>query len=248
MVRRCSTACGAVIAAFLIALPHDHGAQGAAAAGGPDGHVSPDTANPAPGVGGAWAALKGARDEIAKRLDSGRLEEIHAVSEQLAPLANTLLERSSDLAPDNRARVEGAVKQMPKLADALHDAADAGNADETRRQLKRLDGLLDLVQTQYPASALTTSGTPANGPAGHSMSEHAMPGHDMAAHEHMEPHAHATRPLAAVDGQADWIHLHAAADATDAGTYRIDQPGRYRLLCTIPGHTEAGMVGELVVR
>ena len=27
----------------------------------------------------------------------------------------------------------------------------------------------------------------------------------------------------------------------------IDTPGTYRILCTIPGHAEAGMVGTLVV-
>jgi plastocyanin len=45
----------------------------------------------------------------------------------------------------------------------------------------------------------------------------------------------------------DWIHLHAAPKGTDAGTYRIDTPGSYEVLCTIPGHTESGMVGKLVV-
>ena len=53
--------------------------------------------------------------------------------------------------------------------------------------------------------------------------------------------------VAAPDGKGDLIHLHALAHATDAGTYRIDQPGRYEILCTIAGHTEAGMVGELIV-
>jgi uncharacterized cupredoxin-like copper-binding protein len=28
---------------------------------------------------------------------------------------------------------------------------------------------------------------------------------------------------------------------------RIDQPGTYRFICTVPGHAEAGMVGTLVV-
>ena len=45
----------------------------------------------------------------------------------------------------------------------------------------------------------------------------------------------------------DWIHLHAAAKGSDSATFRIDTPGTYEVLCTIPGHTEAGMVGKLVV-
>ena len=43
------------------------------------------------------------------------------------------------------------------------------------------------------------------------------------------------------------IHLHAAAHGTDADTFRIDTPGSFEVLCTIPGHTEAGMVGKLVI-
>ncbi len=54
--------------------------------------------------------------------------------------------------------------------------------------------------------------------------------------------------VAAPDGKGDWIHLHSAAGSTDAGTFRIDTPGTYRVVCTIQGHPEAGMVGELVVR
>ena len=50
------------------------------------------------------------------------------------------------------------------------------------------------------------------------------------------------------DGGSDWIHLHAQAGASDAGVYKLDQPGRYPILCSIPGHTEAGMAGELVVK
>jgi uncharacterized cupredoxin-like copper-binding protein len=52
----------------------------------------------------------------------------------------------------------------------------------------------------------------------------------------------------APDGASDWIHLHAGPKQVDTGTYQIDAPGQYPLLCTIPGHTEAGMVGLVVVR
>ena len=54
--------------------------------------------------------------------------------------------------------------------------------------------------------------------------------------------------VASPDGKGDWIHLHAMANTTDAGTFRIDKPGKYRVLCTVEGHIEAGMVGELVVQ
>jgi len=245
------------------------------------------------GVGGAWRALRVTRDAIAADIAAGKLGEIHEKSEALVPQGQALLERSTDLAPEKRARVESALKQLPAVVDALHDAADAGKADAVGRQLKRLDGDLELVRAQYPPAALTTS---ASGP------DHAAMGHDMAMHsDHeggasMPGHTHAAKPLAAVDaaakatisvtsgdftfepkvlemrageptrielvnqgkvehalvvaepsGKGDWIHLHAGPGATDAGTFQVDGPGHYKLLCTIAGHTEAGMVGELVV-
>ena len=49
------------------------------------------------------------------------------------------------------------------------------------------------------------------------------------------------------DGTRDWIHLHAQPGETDAATYRLDQPGTYPIVCSIPGHTEGGMIGQLVV-
>jgi uncharacterized cupredoxin-like copper-binding protein len=245
-------------------------------------------------VGSAWAALRATRDAIAADIDAGKLGDIHTKSEALAPQGQALLERSTGLAPEKRARVEGALKQLPGVADALHDAADAGKPDEVRSQLKRLDGLLELLRAQYSPAALTAV---APDP------DHAAMGHDMAMHGDHEggasahSHSHATKPLAATDepakasitvtsgefsfepkiiglrageptrielvnqgkvehalvvaepsGKGDWIHLHAVPGATDTGTYQIDAPGRYKLLCTIVGHTEAGMVGELVVK
>lgn len=151
------------------------------------------------GVGGAFAALRATRDAIAADIDAGRLGEIHEKSGKLVPQGQTLLERSSDLAPERRARVESALKQLPGVADALHKAADAGKAEEARGQLKRLDGLLELVRAQYPPAALATSDASI---------DHAAMGHDMAMHgKHeggtsMPGHAHAAKPLASVDAAA----------------------------------------------
>ncbi len=239
------------------------------------------------GGGSAWAQLNAVRDSIAKDVESGKLSAIHEKSEQLGPLGEALLAGAKDVAAEKRTRIEGTLRQLPKVADSLHDAADAGKVDATRRELKRLDGVLALIRAQYPAELLNAVPAPAGAPA-HEESGHEHSGHD---------HSHMTRPLAAVDeppratlhvkaaefkfepvvlqlkageptrielendgliehalivaapgGQGDWIHLHAQPKSTDAGTFRIDKPGTYPLVCTIAGHTEAGMVGELTVR
>ena len=154
----------------------------------------------------------------------------------------------------------------------------------TRKELLRLDGLLELIRAQYPAGAL---GAGARGHEGHS----AAPAHAQGAHAHMEQPAgvvdatsQATVRIQAFDrlhfepkrigvqagvptrielentgatdhslvvktpdGERDWVHLHALPGVTEAATYQLDEPGTYRVLCTIPGHTEGGMIGEFVV-
>jgi hypothetical protein len=147
-----------------------------------------DPATPS-GAAASWAELRGVRDAIAADVGAGRLGEIHARSERLVPLANALLQGSKDLAPEKRAQVESAVKQLPKVAGALHEAADAGNGEATRRQLERLDGLLELIRAQYPPGAL-----PWSTPAG---SGHATPtpsGHHHAMHEHVHALAMGAAP------------------------------------------------------
>lgn len=235
-------------------------------------------------LSGAWAALVAARDAIKSDVESGALANVHAKAEPLPKLAAALLEQSRDLEAGKRARVEGAVKQLSRVADALHDAADRGDATRTRKELSRLDDLLELLRAQYPAGALDAS-------------SHEHRGHSAASgHGHGE-HAHAERPAGVVDaapqamlhvealdpfrfepmrlevragmptrielvnkgaaehslvvktpdGTRDWVHLHVLPGATEAATYRLDEPGTYRVLCTIAGHTESGMVGELIV-
>lgn len=233
----------------------------------------------------AWANLMAARDAIAADVESGTLKAVHEKAEPLPDLVTALVERSGELDAGKRARVEGAAKQVARVADALHEAADRGDADRTRKELSRLDGLLALIRAQYSAGALGAGG-------GHHEGHAAEPTHAHAAHAHAERSAglvdatpHATLRVQASDpfrfepkhmqvqagvptrielanlgaaehslvvktpdGARDWVHLHALAGETEAGTYELDEPGTYPVLCTVPGHTEAGMVGEIVVR
>lgn len=209
-----------------------------------------------------WVALIHTRDAIARDLLEGRLEGIHEKAEKLPALANSLLEHPTSVDPAKLARLRGAVKQIPKVADALHEAADGGDKERTKRELKRLNGLLQLIQAQYPEADLepmTPSGL-VHEPPRATISLRAL---DMKFEprtveieagvptridlENVGAMEHSL-VVKAPDGENDWIHLHAKAGASDAGTYRLDRPGRYPIACTIPGHTEAGMVGELVVR
>lgn len=268
---------------------HDHGAAGApeGAQSDPHGGHAAATSSSAT-LAGAWSALMAARDAIAADVEKGALGDVHAKAETLAVLVTDLLKHSGDLDADKRARVEGAAKQVTRIADSLHAAADADDVARTRKDLSRLDGLLQLIKAQYPPDALDAGG---HDHAAHSAVSGQSPEQVHGAHIHNE------RPVGAVDaapraiirvvaydqlrfeptrievqvgvptrielsnngaaehslvvkvpgGDQDWVHIHVAPGATEASTYQLDQPGTYPLICSIPGHTEGGMIGELVV-
>lgn len=151
------TRAAALVAAILLALPfaasadseHGHEAQSASEAG----HGAASEAQSAQ-LADAWKALMAARDAIAGKIESGALDDVHAKAEPLPKLVEALLEQSGDLDAAKRTRVDGAARQVTRVADALHEAADGGDAGRTRKQLSRLDGLLELIRAQYPAGAL----------------------------------------------------------------------------------------------
>lgn len=284
---------GALQAFLLLALPlagsadsgHGHDEKGASEPGhhgekGGHGGSAAESAS----LTDAWATLMATRDAIADDIESGALSDVHERAEPLPDQVKALLDQSRDLDAGKRARVEGAAKQVARVADALHVAADRDDGDRTRKELSRLDGLFELIRAQYPTGALDAEG---DGRGDHS----AVPGHVHGAHAHMERPAGVVNasPQATVlvlafdelrfepkrievrtgiptrielqnlgsaehvlvvktpDGKRDWVHLHAPPGTTQAAVYQLDEPGNYPLLCTVPGHTEGGMVGELVV-
>ena len=136
----------------------------------------------------AWTELTGLRDSIARDVESGKLGEIHEKAERLPALGQALVAGAKGLPGEKRTRIEATLGKLPKLADSLHDAADGGNAEATRRELKRLDGLVELVRVQFPAEALAK--VPA--PAAEGEGEHPK-------EEKKGDNSHAMRPLASVD-------------------------------------------------
>lgn len=108
----------------------------------------------------AAAALDKAHDlhmEIAALVKAKNLKPVHESAEQLTATLNLLPGLSKDLPADKLKRVEGAVKNLTKALDAMHDAADKANQAGTEKQLGVVEALLKVVSAQYPANA----------PAGH---------------------------------------------------------------------------------
>ena len=62
---------------------------------------------------------------------------------------------SKDLPVEKLKRVEGAVKNLAKALDAMHDAADEGRQDGTEKQLGAVESLLKVVAAQYPKGEMS---------------------------------------------------------------------------------------------
>ncbi len=120
-----------------------------------EGH---DDGGPGADLSGVWSSLKHTRDGIAADIEAGSLKAIHEKTEALETHVQSLLQQSTSLDPKKRERVESLVGQITKLGGTLHVAADAGDEDRSRREFKRLDGLLKLLQAQYPAGSLEPHG------------------------------------------------------------------------------------------
>ena len=103
------------------------------------------------------AALEQVHSLHAKLVDQVKgkeLKSVHETAEQLTEALNALPALSKDLPADKFKRVEGAVKNLAKALDALHDAADDGNQAGTEKQLGTVESLLKIVSAQYPMAKM----------------------------------------------------------------------------------------------
>jgi hypothetical protein len=104
----------------------------------------------------AAAALGKAHDlhmELVALVKAKNLKSVHESAEQLSETLKMLPGLSKDMPADKLKRVEGAVKNLAKALDAMHDAADEGNQAGTEKQLGAVESLLKIVSAQYPASS-----------------------------------------------------------------------------------------------
>lgn len=105
----------------------------------------------------AAAALAKANDlhtEVVALIKAKHLKPVHEVAEQMTETLNMLPGLSKDLPADKLKRVEGAVKNLDKALDAMHDAADEGNQAGTEKQLGTVESLLKIVAAQYPMGGM----------------------------------------------------------------------------------------------
>jgi len=110
---------------------HDHGAKNKV--------TVPDTAE------GILLEINKQHAAISAAVSAKNLKGVHDPIEALATLAKALPEKS-DAA--EKVRVQGSVNNLAKAADSLHHAADAGDQAKSESELKKLDGVMLVLNQQ----------------------------------------------------------------------------------------------------
>jgi hypothetical protein len=94
---------------------------------------------------GIVAEIHKHHSEVTETIKAKNLKAVHDHSEAITTLANAL---PAKVATDKKARIEGTTKNIAKVADALHVAADGGDQAKTEAQLKKLDAVLAQLDSQ----------------------------------------------------------------------------------------------------
>ena len=97
-------------------------------------------------VEGIWKEIHTHHMELAETIKSKKLADVHHHAFAIRDLAKALPAKA---AADKKKQVEGAVKNISKLADDLDKAGDDGKQAETEALLKKLDGVLKVLEAQF---------------------------------------------------------------------------------------------------
>jgi hypothetical protein len=98
------------------------------------------------------AVLKAQMDSVEADLAAGNLKRIHHFAEGINAAVKDL-DQDSSLEETRKKRVAGYLKNIPKLTDAMHDAADEKNLPETKSKEKNLKAQIDLLVKQFSPGA-----------------------------------------------------------------------------------------------
>lgn len=161
MIKRHSLLTAAALAALSLAAPvmaadgHDHSADAAAHGHEKDhGDQQHFEAKSFEGVKDAWAFMTTKVAEAEKLVAEKNIEPVHEIGEQLGGAVQTLEEKSDMVTGDAKIKLASILAQMEKALDDLHHGAEKGDADATALNLKKVKGLLPVVQSLYPQGTL----------------------------------------------------------------------------------------------
>lgn len=140
--------------ALLIGAPdvraeegHDHGKHDHKKDHAPQPEKHSSAMSSHDGMSALYAHLQ----EIAASLDSGRVEGVHGHAEAIRSSVKDL-DKDTSLTAAKKTRVRGYVKNVIKLADKVHHAADGKKVEQAKKDFSKLQAQVDLLDKQFAHS------------------------------------------------------------------------------------------------
>jgi hypothetical protein len=124
--------------------PEDETAQ-TPEASTPPASTSPPAEAPAPAAGASAQLaieLRRHESELAQAVEQGRLGALHDHVDALGALLTAAPERATDLPERSRTQLRQRTASAKKMADAVHDAGDAGDLSAAKTHLGHLQAEL----------------------------------------------------------------------------------------------------------
>ena len=93
---------------------------------------------------GIFKAIHEHHMELAETVKNKKLADVHHHAFAIRDLAKAL---PAKVPADDKSKVQGTVNNIAKLAEALDESGDANNQAKTEANLKKLDGLIKMLET-----------------------------------------------------------------------------------------------------
>lgn len=102
-------------------------------------------------VEGIFKAIHEHHMELAETVKAKKLADVHHHAFAIRDLANAL---PAKVAADKKKAVEGTAKNITKLAGDLDESGDASDQAKTEANLKKMDGLIKVLEMQCGQMAM----------------------------------------------------------------------------------------------
>jgi hypothetical protein len=105
-------------------------------------------------VGELWRGVKVHETDLQRLVQAKDLANVHEVAFALRDLVAAMPDQSTQLPPEQLAKLKGNVKYVATLAERLDATGDAKDQPATERNLKQLESVLGAIEALYPEGAL----------------------------------------------------------------------------------------------
>lgn len=97
-----------------------------------------------------WQALQKEHAALLEAIEAKNAETVHHVEEKLQAYLKALPGKVADLEEGVRKRIEGQARNLARVYDNVHHAADDKTWDRAFAEMKKAEGAMKLLAAQWP--------------------------------------------------------------------------------------------------